>query len=387
MICPSCRGAAIVFTKAGPQPCARCAGAGEVSEPAAAKPRKYKLTLVDEFWGAEETNTGLHFAGSAGRELNKILEEAEIDRRDCYVTTALPVQPSPTLDLKNLCVPKNASSVPMPPIQKGAYLADEHYPKLREFWEELYSEPTNVIVTLGQGALWALTGNASVRALRGAVTQVACRDTRINGRKVLPTYSVRNLFKNWPSRPLIVADLMKAKRQAEFPEIRRPKRELWLEPSLNHIELFYENYIKRGATVLSADIETAGATQITCIGFAPSPDRAIVIPFVDSRKRDGSYWRTPEEEVAAWQLVRKYLRHIENPTLEILGQNFLYDMNWLWTKLGITPVNFRRDTMLKHHAINPELEKGLGFLGSIYTDEPAWKTMRGKGLFTIKRGE
>jgi hypothetical protein len=32
--------------------------------------------------------------------------------------------------------------------------------------------------------------------------------------------------------------------------------------------------------------------------------------------------------------------------------------------------------MLLHHSMQPELEKGLGFLGSVYTDEPSWKFMR-----------
>jgi hypothetical protein len=35
--------------------------------------------------------------------------------------------------------------------------------------------------------------------------------------------------------------------------------------------------------------------------------------------------------------------------------------------------------MLLHHAIHPEMRKGLGFLGSIYTDEPSWKLMRKRG--------
>jgi hypothetical protein len=34
--------------------------------------------------------------------------------------------------------------------------------------------------------------------------------------------------------------------------------------------------------------------------------------------------------------------------------------------------------MLMHHSIMPEMQKGLGFLGSVYTDEPAWKLMRRK---------
>jgi hypothetical protein len=123
------------------------------------------------------------------------------------------------------------------------------------------------------------------------------------------------------------------------------------------------------------------------VGFAPSPSKAIIIPFVDNRKGNGSYWPDVESERRAWEWVGRYLAHSEVPEIELVGQNTLYDINWLWTKVGLTPRNYVRDTMLKHHAINPELEKGLGFLGSIYTDEPAWKTMRGKGMFTIKRGE
>ena len=32
-------------------------------------------------------------------------------------------------------------------------------------------------------------------------------------------------------------------------------------------------------------------------------------------------------------------------------------------------------TMHAQHALQPEQQKGLGFLGSIYTNEGAWKTM------------
>ena len=33
------------------------------------------------------------------------------------------------------------------------------------------------------------------------------------------------------------------------------------------------------------------------------------------------------------------------------------------------------DTMHAQHSLQPEQEKGLGFLGSIYTNESAWKTL------------
>jgi hypothetical protein len=42
------------------------------------------------------------------------------------------------------------------------------------------------------------------------------------------------------------------------------------------------------------------------------------------------------------------------------------------------------DTMLLNHALQPEMLKNLGFLGSIYSDERSWKGMAKHGK-TIKR--
>ena len=69
-----------------------------------------------------------------------------------------------------------------------------------------------------------------------------------------------------------------------------------------------------------------------------------------------------------------------------IGQNFSYDMQYFWRTVGITCPKFFGDTMLLHHALQPELEKGLGFLGSIYTNEPSWKFMR-QEHFTLKKGD
>jgi hypothetical protein len=45
--------------------------------------------------------------------------------------------------------------------------------------------------------------------------------------------------------------------------------------------------------------------------------------------------------------------------------------------MGLRPANVAEDTMLLHHSLFPELPKGLGFLGSIYTNEASWKLMHG----------
>jgi DNA polymerase I-like protein with 3'-5' exonuclease and polymerase domains len=117
------------------------------------------------------------------------------------------------------------------------------------------------------------------------------------------------------------------------------------------------------------DIETKG-TMITCVGFAPSKERSLVVPFFDASQKDGNYWRSREEERLAWRFVERVLRDHGS-----FGQNFQYDMQYLWRYAGIAAKKFCDDTMLLHHALQPEMQKGLGFLASVYTDELAWKFM------------
>lgn len=66
-----------------------------------------------------------------------------------------------------------------------------------------------------------------------------------------------------------------------------------------------------------------------------------------------------------------------------LGQNFLYDLQYLH-RAGIRPRAFRHDTMIKHHSLHPELDKGLGFLATLYTDEAPWKVLRDRNKDNFK---
>jgi uracil-DNA glycosylase len=380
--CQFCNGSGVVFNQRGGTQCSRCKGQGKVAPPPEAT--KPKICIIGEAWGAEEARLGMPFVGASGRELDRILEEAEIDKRDCHLTNVFNLQPQPSNDIKNLCTDAKSSSVPMPALSKGAYLQDKYFPEVQRLWKELAELRPNLALCVGNTPLWALTGSTGIRSLRGTVSSATYGPV---GLKVLPTYHPAAVLRDWSSRPVVVADFMKAKRQALFPEVRRPARRIWIEPDLRDIEKFYKMYALK-TTKLSADIETTGKSmdaQISCVGFAPSKELAICIPFVDPRKPGGSYWPSAHQEKIAWQWVDRFLKHVENEDITILGQNFLFDVNWLWTKVGLTPRNFTADTMLKHHAINPELEKGLGFMGSIYTDEPAWKLMRKTD--NTKRGE
>lgn len=379
--CISCNGTGVVFNARGGTTCSKCKGKGSIVAAVTDLPKKH-IFILGEAWGAEEARLGLPFVGASGRELDRMLEEAEIEKSSCYLSNVFNLQPQPTNDIKNLGTTRAASTVPLPEMQRGVYLQDQYYPEVQRLWKEVEEVNPNLVIALGNTALWALTGNYGIRALRGTIAESTLG---VRGLKVLPTYHPSAVLRDWSIRSVVVADLMKAKRQSLFREIRRPARRIWVEPDIRDIERFYKEHILPSKK-LSVDIETIREIeQISMIGFAPSPEIALVIPFTDIRNRSGSYWPTAHQEKLALEWCRKILEHTENPEIEIVGQNFVFDTNWIWTKLGFTPKNFCRDTMLKHHAINPELEKGLGFLGSVYSDEPAWKLMRKND--STKRGE
>jgi len=226
----------------------------------------------------------------------------------------------------------------------------------------------NIVVALGNTALWALLGKTSISKLRGTTS---LSSHTVAGYKVLPTYHPAAVLRQWSLRPVSIVDFGKALRESEFPEIRRPSREIWIEPTLEDIYEFHKRYLE-GVSLISVDIETAGR-DVTCLGIAPNKQRAIVIPFCDPRKVGGNYWDTREDECKVWEYVRSVL---QDKNVGKLFQNGLYDIAFLFRSHGIRVAGAKEDTMLLHYSLQPESLKSLGFLGSLYCDEGNWKDMR-----------
>lgn len=331
-----------------------------------------KLMIVGEAWGEKEEEAGAPFVGPSGKMLRSYLRQANIQAGDCYFTNVFNFRPKPSNDIKNLCGPKSEGIPNRRPLIKGKYVRAEYAEELHRLEEEIRGCQPNCILALGATAMWALLNEVGIKKLRGAPT------TTRDGVKVLPTYHPAGVLRDYKLRPIVWSDLNKVAREMQFPELRRPRREFWLRPTIQDLALFENRHI-RGAKELSVDIETADHT-ITCIGFAPTPEVAIVIPFYTRSIPDGNYWRTHKEERTAWIYVNKWL----NLSKDVFGQNFMYDVSYIWPKMGIPIKYCSDDTMLLQHAAQPEMEKGLGFLGSIYTDEPSWKFMR-QDVKTLKR--
>jgi len=353
------------------------------------------VMLIGEAQGENETKIKKSFVGPSGAELLRMLNDAGVieftsaDREfmgkfyrtgdpwcldaiwelhpEVFRTNVFQQHP-PGNKLEFFCGPK-AGGIPMfPALIKSGYVRKEFAHELERLGDEILAHDPNLIVCLGNSALWGLAGRTGITKLRGTT---AVSTHTVSGYKLLCTYHPAAVTRQWELRPTTVADLTKINREKEFPDVRRPACEIWIEPDLDDIRRFIGSYIA-GCRILSVDIETSGS-QITCIGFAPRQDLAIVIPIHDERTKTRSYWPTAEAERQCWGLIRSVL---EDSAIAKVFQNGLYDIAFLWRAYGIRTFSAVEDTMLLHHALQPEALKGLAYLGSIYTDHGPWKSER-----------
>ena len=327
------------------------------------------IMLVGEAWAEAEEESGVAFSGTSGWMLNQMLSQAGIARSDCYLTNVFNVRPRPSADIKNLCGSKAEGIPGLPVLAKGLYVKADYAKELERLYAEVQRQRPNVVVTLGASATWAFLLTSGIKQYRGAVAP-SCEhvSSRLGfTQKILPTYHPSMVARDYSARPVVIADLGKAKREAASPDIQRPVRNIWLYPTIADLARYEEEYIAP-SSLLSIDIETKG-DQITCIGFAPSPDSAIVIPLFSGASK--SYWPDVWTECEALSYVRRWCAM--RPSV---FQNGMYDIKFLWQRYGIPVPLAAEDTMLLHHAWQPEMEKGLGFLATLYTDEASWKFMR-----------
>jgi len=352
------------------------------------------LFLLAEAWGENEARIGQALVGASGVEAIRMLAEsgnitltsADHDYMRKFWDTGNPEhldmvwrlhpevhrsnvfqQRPPGNKLEWFCGPR-ASGIPgYPPLIGAKCVRAEFQHELERLGDEIIRVDPNLILCLGNAALWALNGKTGVSKLRGTTSTSTHTCT---GYKLLPTYHPAAVLRQYELRPIVIMDLTKAAREKEFPEIRRVRREMWVEPSLADLEDFYHLHVQ-GRPYVSIDIENPGG-PISEVGLGHTK-AAIIIPFDDFRKANRSYWKTAAEEVQAVNFIKKVA---EDRTLRKVMQNGLHDVSVLYRHWGIKTNNIDEDCMLLHHALQPESLKGLGFLGATYIDEIAWKEMR-----------
>jgi DNA polymerase-1 len=219
------------------------------------------------------------------------------------------------------------------------------------------------VITMGEVAAKAvLPGAPSFMDVRGGPTEV-------DGRKVLPTFHPRQLFVQPKFKPVFVKDLKKAQRYFQDKLGWKGWPIIW-NPSALQLLGLYHAWLERGDPVywdLETDAIESLTAKIRCIGIGNRHGLAMIHVL----SRDGE--TRPYHPEGETQIVRGLEAVLTDKRLTKVGHNSgYYDRIVCEQQWGFTPTP-QIDTILLHKLAESEYPHGLGYVGSVYTDVPAWK--------------
>ncbi len=332
-------------------------------------PAPARIMIVGEAPGDQEVREGAPFVGSSGQELSKMLLEAGISRSACFVTNVIRVKP-PGGDVSAFIAERKSAITP-----QHAILRDKHV--MAPVWEgvsllerEIEMVRPNVIIALGNVAMWALTGKWGVTTWRSSLLECDLQLALDYKPKVIPTFSPTTIMRQWSWRQILVHDLRRCKAQSETRELIRPDYRFIIRPDYSTAITYLDMLIKlvRSRKLpLAIDIETR-AGHIACIGLGWSKTEAFCIPLLCAERQSG-YWEEEEEA----QIVFRLYQLLTHENCEGIGQNFSYDAQYFFRHLHFVP-RLVRDTMIAQHVCFSNMQKGLDFLSSMYCESHLyWK--------------
>ncbi len=275
------------------------------------------------------------FSGPPGSVLESCLHAAGLIRGECYITNMV----------------KDSGTESDYVVEKQKRLTDFGKAAADDLRKELDQCEANVIVACGNMAFYALTGVWGVSQYRGYIFQSQGLKER---RKVIPIFHPKDaIWGTYTRRHLISTDLKKAKLQSKTRDLVRPVRQLIYKYENVGEALEWLDYYAQQDRV-AADIEVINYA-ISCVSFSSDPSIACVIPIAAG-------W-TEGEELQLWRAMQKIFG---SASITKVFQNGIFDMQFMLTQNGIVVRGPIEDTMLAHSVMYPEMQKGLGFLGSIY---------------------
>lgn len=333
-----------------------------------------RIMLVGEAWGEQEERAGEPFVGASGQELNRMLQEAGLLRSECYVSNLVNARP-PNNDLGAWIAMRKkdvtAAHVELRDRKVLPIVKEGHARLLREI--DLVQP--NVVVPLGNSAMWALTGHWGILRWRGS-------ELRADGPglqpKVVPTIHPAAVLREWALRPTVLADFRRIKRHLASREYTLPAWNFILRPSFGQVCFTLKHLLAKleapDPLWLDFDLETKHG-HIDCAGLSWSRDEAICIPFLAWGKPEG-YWSLDEEA----EIIHFLYRVLRHPRVRVRGQNLLYDCQYTLRHWHFIP-RVAQDTMIAWHVCFSGMRKSLDFQASLLCehycqwkpDKESWK--------------
>jgi uracil-DNA glycosylase family 4 len=294
------------------------------------------------------------FIGPAGRGLDECLLMTKIARHELYLTNVI----------KDLDKPLQAY-IDLDTRGKWTVSA-EGLEYINDLGRELRALDLNCIIAFGNIALLALCNRVGITKWRGSVLD----STLVPGLKVVPTFHPATFIPpkfNYLNKPMICEDLLHAKHESTFKDIRRTPRNICTRPDFNQtINTLRHCYrVGRLGQILGIDIEVINR-EVDCIGVSWSPTDSICIPF---RFSGGDYF-TVEQELA---IMRGIAYIIQDEDIQKSGASFIFDTQFLFRKYGIVPRGSLHCTQIAQKISYPDFPAGLAAVTTMYTDIPYYK--------------
>ena len=295
------------------------------------------------------------FIGPAGQGLDECLIMTKIPRHDLYLTNVIKDLDKPLASYININSNRQSWSI-----------SEEGWQYIHELRDELKALNLNCVVATGNIPLIALTSRVGITKWRGSVLE----STLVKGLKVVPTFHPATFIPpkfNFLNKPQIVEDLLKAKHESEYKEIRRRARNIRIRPKFrevqNDLHYIYEAGL-RGQTI-DIDIEVING-EVDCIALGWTNTEAICIPF---RDQQGDYF-TIEQELEIMLLIAKIIRE---DRIAKRGASFIFDTQFLFHKYGIVPRGELHCTQIAQKIAFPDFRAGLDSVCRMWTDIPYYK--------------
>lgn len=327
-------------------------------------PTPASVLVVGESFGQNEQRQGIPFVGASGKELEKMLEQAGFQSDNIRYTNVVNARPPGDKADAWFCSSKADAVKRGVEEFFGQYPHDVIHFGLEKLRQELEDTRPELVIAVGNAALWAMTGAWGITKWRGSLM-------RVNGPvgaypiPCVPTYRLAAILKQWSWRYIAIHDFRYAAAQIPSP-IPEPDWNFITGPSFDGA-IDYLDWLLACASEypyrIAADIETRGG-QIACIGLATDFDTAICLPFLSVSSSNGSYWAEDSEV----EVVHRVMQILTHRNISVVWQNGIYDLQYIFWNWGFI-ANIADDTMIMQHSAFPgALPKGLDFLASMYCE-------------------
>ncbi len=322
------------------------------------------IALIGEAPGKDEVATLIPFVGQSGRALNDVLSQAGIVRDSCYIGNVCGYQP-----------PSNQ-------IAAFEWEEDQIQSGIARLTTDLTKLKPNLVVLLGSTPLhlflegnflvgkrrtdegWQFSFPNKVLNWRGSQF-LAHSCSPLPGVKCIATVHPAFCVRSYEWMPMLMMDLVRAKRSAASPELILPHRNLITNPTFEELISFI-SYIRRERPTCGMDIE-GSYKYLPCFSIADTPEHAMIVPFA---YKDGrSVWSEDQELI----LLHHAACLLADPKVPKIWQNGLYDRWSLQYGHDIPVFGNADDIMPKWWERYCELKKSLATQVSILTDEPYYK--------------